>query len=68
MITYPIGTILHHRNRGRCVFTETCARLQSLNPDPSSIFVEIDGDVQEVTAALVSCEYRTLALTEEGAS
>jgi hypothetical protein len=51
---YRIGTKLNHRQRGVCFFTAACAHLQGTNPDPSSIYVELDGDIIEVTKALVT--------------
>ena len=45
-----------HSIFGRVEITEACLQLQRLNPDPSSIFVEHDGDVKEVTKSLVRQE------------
>jgi hypothetical protein len=42
-----------HRNLGEVWITEACDYLQNSNPDPSSCFVEHDGDVKEVTRNLV---------------
>jgi hypothetical protein len=48
-----IGQTLIHKNRGDCYYTEECDYMQRHNPDTSSIFVEIDGEIQEVTKALL---------------
>ena len=50
---YPIGTKLIHGNRGPCIFSAQCAKLQEQNPDPTSIFVELDGDIVEVSKVWV---------------
>ena len=42
-----------HKNLGEVEYTEACRFLQLTNPDPSSIFVEHDGDIKEVTKSLV---------------
>lgn len=42
-----------HRNLGEVSITEACDYLQATNPDLSSMFVEHDGEVKEVTKALV---------------
>lgn len=43
-----------HRNLGLVEICETCVAMQAMNPDPTSMFVKHDGDVKEVTRALVS--------------
>lgn len=43
-----------HRNLGLVEICETCLAMQAMNPDPTSMFVKHDGDVKEVTRALVS--------------
>ncbi len=42
-----------HKNLGEVEYTKACQFLQLTNPDPSSIFVEHDGDIKEVTKSLV---------------
>lgn len=46
----------HHKYRGEAYYSEQCAWLQARNPDPSSIFVEINREITEVTKALVTQE------------
>jgi len=46
-----------HQNLGPVETTEACVGMQSLNPDPSSLFVEHDGDIIEVTKALCKKAY-----------
>lgn len=48
-----IGRKYWHRNRGLCVFTDPCAVIESYNPDPSSIFMEVDGELEEVSFSLI---------------
>lgn len=45
-----------HRNLGRVKVTDACRELNRTNPDPTSTFVEHDGDVKEVTRALLTDE------------
>lgn len=42
-----------HKYLGEVSITEACNYLQATNPDPSSMFVEHDGDLKEVTKSLV---------------
>jgi hypothetical protein len=48
----PAQTV-RHKNLGICTITDTCRYLQSTNPDPSSVFVEHDGETKEVSKHLV---------------
>jgi hypothetical protein len=43
-----------HKNLGPVVFTEACEHLQKTNPDSSSVFVEHDGEVMEVSKSMVA--------------
>jgi len=43
----------YHKNLGFVKYTEACQFLQLTNPDPSSIFVEYDGEIIEVTKYFV---------------
>lgn len=52
-----IGQKLTHKHRGEGIYTEECDYLQKQNPDTESIFVELDGDIQEVTKYLIE-DYR----------
>lgn len=48
--------LVWHRNLGECFITDECNYLQHDNPDPTSIFIEHDGEVKEVTRNLVKFE------------
>lgn len=53
---YLIGETVRsvmHRHIGLCQVTETCLYMQRTNPDTTSMYVEHDGDLKEVTKALV---------------
>ena len=45
-----------HKNLGEVLITEACEYLQATNPDPTSIFIEHDGEIKEVTRNLVKLE------------
>jgi len=47
-----IGDKFNHRGRGQCSFTELCAALEALNPDPTSIFVLLDGGNDEIEVSI----------------
>ncbi len=53
----PIGRAVTHRHLGPCLVTEACEYLQRTNPDTTSMYVEHDGELKEVTKALVSERY-----------
>jgi len=50
---FKAGERLLHAFLGDVVYSDAAAALQRLNPDPTSLFVEHDGEVKEVTAHLV---------------
>lgn len=43
----------YHVILGYCLMTDQCRTLQSTNNDATSIFVEHDGEIKEVSQALV---------------
>jgi hypothetical protein len=43
-----------HRNLGECIINMECLAMQLRNADPSSIFVEHDGDIKEVSRSMIS--------------
>ena len=45
-----------HKNLGEVYISEVCEYLQATNPDPSSIFVDHDGDTKEVSKHLVKID------------
>lgn len=45
---------LNHVNLGSVLIDDACEYLNHKNPDPTSIFVRKDGEILEVTKALVS--------------
>lgn len=48
------GVKFYHKFLGPVVITEQCMQLQVKNPDPSTIFVEFEGEVREVTKNLLT--------------
>jgi hypothetical protein len=48
-----VGRKVRHRVRGECLVTAECLALQRYNPDKTSMFVELEGEVLEVTKQLV---------------
>jgi hypothetical protein len=38
-----------HKNLGNVEITEACLFMQDCNPDPSTLYVEHDGDIKEVS-------------------
>lgn len=46
--------VVWHQNLGRCIIDDQCEYLQSKNPDRTSIFVEHEGDIKEVTKSMIS--------------
>ena len=49
----PFKRKVVHRVRGECWVTSDCMALQRTNPDPTTMFVELDGETIEVTKGLV---------------
>jgi hypothetical protein len=43
-----------HQNLGECTINMECLAIQARNADPTSIFVEHDGDIKEVSRAMIS--------------
>jgi hypothetical protein len=43
-----------HQNLGECTINMECLAIQLRNADPTSIFVEHDGDIKEVSRAMIS--------------
>lgn len=54
--------VVTHRNLGHVEIDEACLALQATNPDSTSMFVKHDGDIKEVTRALVSMAQQSLHL------
>lgn len=52
MTTKTVGMVTH-RNLGLVEIDESCLALQATNPDSTSMFVKHDGEIKEVTRALV---------------
>jgi hypothetical protein len=48
------GRKVTHRNLGECIINMECLALQLRNADPTSIFVEHDGDIKEVSRSMIS--------------
>jgi len=46
------GTVIIHQHRGRGVYTSTCQKLDFVNPDPTTLHVEFNEEVEEVSLAL----------------
>ena len=42
-----------HKILGECLVTQQCRYMQTANPDPLSMYIEHDGEIKEVTTALV---------------
>jgi hypothetical protein len=42
-----------HRKLGECVINMECLAMQLRNPDPTSMFVEHDGDIKEVSRSMI---------------
>jgi hypothetical protein len=42
-----------HKNLGEVFVTVDCLALQLQNPDPTSLFVEHDGEIKEVSRAMM---------------
>ena len=59
--TNPVETVTH-RNLGLVEIDENCHALQAMNPDSTSMFIKHDGEIKEVTSALVSTS-RTASTT-----
>jgi len=47
-----IGDRFNHRGRGNCTFTEICAALEAMNPDPTSTFVLLDEASDEIEVSI----------------
>lgn len=45
--------ILHHKLLGEVKFTDACAELEKTNPDKTSVFVEYEDDIREVTRNMI---------------
>lgn len=43
-----------HKNLGDCLYTEACHYMQVRNPDSTTIFIEHEGEIKEVSKSLVS--------------
>jgi hypothetical protein len=42
-----------HKNLGLVEITSACAYMQALNPDNTSVFIEHDGEIKEVTKSML---------------
>jgi len=42
-----------HKNIGECIINMECLAMQLRNADPTSIFVEHDGDIKEVSRSMI---------------
>jgi len=45
--------ILHHKLLGEVKITDACAEMNKTNPDKTSVFVEYEDDIREVTRNLI---------------
>ena len=45
--------VLHHKLLGEVKFTDACAELEKTNPDKTSVFVEYEDDIREVTRNMI---------------
>ena len=48
-----VGRKLKHKIKGNCTFTYECFRLETTNPGKSSLFVDIKGEIEEVSLSLL---------------
>lgn len=51
-VNFRVGQRLVHHYRGKATFTESCSALQRLNVDPSSIFIQLDGEDTPIEASV----------------
>ena len=52
-----IGDEIHHRHLNKsAVFDETCYVLESLNPDPTSIFIQFKDEFEPKKVSIELCE------------
>jgi hypothetical protein len=42
-----------HRNLGEVVINSECLFMQATNPDPTTIYVQHDGDIKEVSRNMI---------------
>lgn len=49
---FKIGEYFH-KYRGKCEFTDSCFFLQSINPDSTSVFMEFNGEIEEVSKCFI---------------
>ena len=60
-----IGDKLYHRGLNITgIFDETCAALEAMNPDPTSIFIQFGDDPDPKEVSLKLCESREEQLPE----
>jgi hypothetical protein len=55
-VTYPeqFNHRYRHRNLGEVKVTLDCVRMQGLNPDSTTMFVEYEGEVIEISRDLIT--------------
>ena len=57
--------VLHHKHLGEVKFTEACAEMEKTNPDKTSVFVEYEDDIREVTRNLIIEYYQIIIRTTD---
>jgi hypothetical protein len=57
--------VLHHKLLGEVKFTEACAKMEKTNPDKTSVFVEYEDDIREVTRNLIIEYYQIIIRTTD---
>lgn len=57
--------VAFHRKLGAVEIDQSCIALQALNPDSSTVFVKHDGEIREVTRALLVSVDSVEAIAEE---
>lgn len=54
-----IGDLIHHRGLNKSgVFNETCVALEAMNPDPTSTFVQFDGEKEPREVSISLCDIK----------
>lgn len=51
-----IGDRFIHKGRGKCSYTEFCSALEAMNLDPTSTFVLLDGESDEIEVSIALLE------------
>ena len=53
-LTDGLGILCMHKGLGSVWITESCTAMQAMNPDSTSMFVEHEGEIKEVTKRMVT--------------